>query len=234
MRINATVAILLLAFVFNTRSVEASEKEDIAQLEQLITQVEKILPAGWTAAFEVANEPCGRSGPSVQPLLVVKSSEKLPVEYSSSIGRPAAGADPSPYVVHDVVKIEFAFVPYMSPSDYATARKKNEDLDLQRRTFEERRLNKKQSNYKGGFNPATYPRQTGDKSPLVREYAFVWLNTEPRPMPTHHYGSLAVATHDLRGTTSVEVIIHDAAKNQQFKHILDGLEKIFVPYETRQ
>ena len=57
------------------------------------------------------------------------------------------------------------------------------------------------------------------------------MNTEPQPLPTHYYGSLSVLTNDLAGH-EYRAIIHDSAKNQQFKQILGGLEKIFVPYET--
>ncbi len=228
MRALSFVAALLLLFVVLAGKACADAKQDVAQLDKLIAQIEKILPAGWTVAFEVANDHCGRS----RPKLVVQSAEKLPAEYIGSIGQPPAGSDPSPYIVQENVKVEFAFVPYMTHQEYATTRKQNEDLGRRRRQFEKSRLKQEQSRYKGGFTATTYQRQTGDKSPLVREYAFFWLNTEPKPLPTHHYGTLSVETLDLHHMSDISVTIHDAQKDKEFHQIVAELEKIFVPYAT--
>lgn len=208
----------------------ADERSDAAQLEQLISKIEAFLPGGWDVAFEVANE---RWRPDA-PLLVVRSREKLPVEYIALIGPPAAGGDSDPDIVQSVVEMEFKFVPYLNPQEYEVARQQNDVLERRRRQYEETRLGKTQSNYKGGFTPASYHVRTGDASPLVREYAFFWLNTEPLPLPTHYYGTLAVVTHDLppilyAGTT---IKIHNAQKDEQYNEILKGLVKLFVPYEN--
>ena len=128
------------------------------------------------------------------------------------------------------VTVDIAFVPYMTPDDRATTHQRNEELERRRRQYEETRLNQRQSRYKGGFTPATYQMQTGDKSPIIREYAFFWLNTEPQPLPTHRCGNFSVVTYDLNGL-SYPVKIHDDRKDGEYAQIVAALEKIFVLYD---
>jgi hypothetical protein len=215
-----TASLLMLMILFSTASV-ADEKQDARQLEQLIATVKSLLPPGWEVAFEVKNDHCGRA----RPKLVIRSTEKLPVEHMGP------GMGPSPNINQENVTIEVTFVPYITTEDYAAARKRNDDLERHRRQYEENRLKQRQSAYKGGFTPASYERQTRDKSPVVREYAFLWLSTEPQELPTHHYGTLAVATYDLPYMSSHMIKIHNTPKDKEYQQIVGGLEKIFVPYE---
>ena len=208
---------------------QANEKQDAAQLDQLISKIEPLLPDGWSVAFEVSNDDWRRE----RPMLVIRSKEKLPVEYESAIGRPAAGPDPNPYIVQEIVKLELAFVPYMTPQEYTAARGKNDELEQQRLQYRAARLDKMQIAHKGDLTPLAVERHTGNKSPLAREYAFLWLRTMPQPLPTHHYGTLAAVNWDLppMGGSGTTIKIHNAEKDKQYHAIISGLEKILVPYE---
>lgn len=231
MRILATIAAILAALVLSPRDARADEKEDATQVERLITEIEKFLPGGWSVAFEVSNDRWRRES----PMLVVRSREKLPLEYIASIGRRAGvgeGGDPDPYIVQPIMTIEFEFVPYVTVEDHAKIRKQNEELERRRRRYEETRLGMVQSHYKGGFTPYSYfyESRTKENSPLVAEYAFFWLHTQPRRLPTHYFGTLSVVTDDIRPFYWTTIKIHNSEKQQQYQQILDGLGKVFVPY----
>jgi hypothetical protein len=218
MRAHLIVVSLLMLLVVFVGNARADAKQNAAQLDQIIAHVEKMLPAGWTVAFEVARDS--------RPKLVISSTADLPVEYMG----PGKSGDPAIDTSQRHVTVDIEFVPYMTPDDRAKAHQRNEELERRRRQYEETRLNQRQSRYKGGFTPATYQLQTGDKSPIIREYAFFWLTTEPQPLPTHHCGKFSVVTYDLN-RLSYPIKIRDERKDGEYAQIVAALEKIFVPYE---
>jgi hypothetical protein len=217
MRIHATSLLMLL--VMFAGKAYADARHDSARLSEVIAQIDRLLPAGWTVAFDVKND---------RPKLVISSTEKLPVEYMG----PGKSGNPEIDTNHQYVTADISFAPYVTPEVWAKTHRRNEELERQRRQYEETRLNQRQSRYKGGFTPATYERQTGDESPIIREYALFWMNTEPQPLPTHHCGQFSVVTYDLN-QLSYPVKIHDERKDREFAQIIAGLEKIFVLYDVK-
>jgi hypothetical protein len=172
------------------------------------------------------------------PQLQISSQEKLPIYYLGMAGRPSTMGDrpPEPDAIQQV-KMDFVVMPYMSPQEYELARNRNAALEQRRREYEERRLGQQQSRYKGGFTPATYESRTGTTTPFLREYAFLWLNTEPQPLPTHYYGPLSFRTTALGRFEDFdipELKILNAEKNQEYLQIVTGLRKLMVSYYKPQ
>jgi hypothetical protein len=223
MRSQTIAAPLLMLLALCSGKAWADAREDAAELDTIIADIEKLVPAGWTVVFEVKNDRCGSS----RPKIVISSTEKLPVEYMG----PGKSGNRAIDTASRKVAIDITFVPYMTPADRAKAQQQNQELERQRRHYEETRLNQRQSSYKGGFTPTTYQWQTGDKSPIIREYALFWLNTEPQPLPSHHCGRFSIHTFDLDTVTN-PMQIHDERRAKEFDRIVDGLKKLFVPYES--
>jgi hypothetical protein len=218
MRVHMIVVSLLMLFVVFVGNAGADAQQDAAQLGEIIAQIERMLPAGWTVTFEVSRDS--------RPKLVISSTTELPVEYMG----PGKSGDSTIDTSQRRVTVDMAFVPFMTPDDRAKAHQRNQELERRRRKHEESRLNQRQSRYKGGFTPVTYQLRTGDESPIIREYALFWMNTEPQPLPTHHCGKLSISTYDLDSITN-PIKIHDERRAQEFRNIVGGLNKVFVPYE---
>lgn len=212
--------VLLVSLIAGTACADA--QDDAVRLDKIIADIEKLLPAGWTLAFEVTNDRCGYS----RPKLVISSTEELPVEYMG----PGKSGNVAVDTTQQKVTIDITFVPYMSPPIRAKTHRQNEELERQRRQYEETRLKQRQSRYKGGFTPTTYQRQTGDKSPILREYALFWMATEPQILPSHHCDRFSIHTFDLDPLTN-PMKIHDERRAKEFDRIVGELKGIFVPYE---
>jgi hypothetical protein len=228
MKTSCFIAVLFLIVPSPTISV-ADERQDVAQLGELTSKIERILPSGWEVAFELSKDRWRRE----RPLLIVRSRDKLPIERIGLVGRPSSSADPDPYIVREKLEIEFGFVPYVSPEDYEQVGAHNQEMERRRRQYEETRLGKRQSQYKGGISPSTLEMQTGMRSPeVLREYAFLWLRTEPRPAPTHRYRELSVTSSDLAPYITATVKIHDSQKDEEYRKIVNGLRKIFIAYDN--
>jgi len=167
-------------------------------------------------------------------MLFIRSEGKLPVEYVGFIGRRAAGDDPNPYIVQKIAQVEFEFFPYLTPQDYAKTRKTNDELEKHREQYEERRFGKMRFQNKGELSPLSFVSPFEDRTPFLKEYAFLWLRTEPKPLPTHYYGTLAVETHDIPPVWSGTIKIHQAQKEAEHQAIMEVLESLFRPYEKPQ
>jgi hypothetical protein len=229
MRANAFVAALIWPMLVASVPSRADERGDVAQLDQLMAQIKPMLPAGWSVKFEISN-----SLFQYKPQLQISSQEKLPIYYLGMAGRPSSVGDrpPEPDAIQEV-KMDFALMPYMSPQEYELVRTRNEALERKRREFEVSRLGIEQSNFKGGVTPASFEWQTRTTTPFLREYAILWLNTEPQPLPTHYYGSLSFRTTALGRFEDFdipELKIFNAEKNQEYLQIVGGLRKLLSSY----
>lgn len=164
---------------------------------------------------------------------MIKSAEPLPVEYIAQIGLPARSRDepePPPDITHKVVEATLTFVKYMSPQDHAAARKHNDRLRQPRLDFIRSRLRQDLFGYKSPppWRPSAYSPRSAQERQLIQEYAFLWIATEPQPLPTHYFRTLSI---DLSGMSPSFIKIHHAKKDKEFHQILDELDKIVEPYE---
>ncbi len=63
---------------------------------------------------------------------------------------------------------------------------------------------------------------------MVREYAFLWLATEPENLTNHHYGTLSMW---YRPTP---ILIYDDKWSREDDQIVEGLERILTAYEVQK
>lgn len=209
----------------------ADERQDAAHMEQLLADVQKFVPPGWDVTYDLIH-PGFPDIPGPYPTLVIKSDKPLPLEFVNLPGMPGGAPDDPPDILQTVVTIHFFASPYLSEKDYATARERNDALHQKRIQFEREHLQKiPWSGHKEGepIPPEAYEPRTEKETQLVRQYAFLWISTEPRPLPTHHTDHLAF---EMRYIPLDIVKIHDDKRSKEYEQIVGALKKIIVPYET--
>lgn len=220
--------IVSLPLVF-TPGVEADERQEAASMEQLVTEVQKVVPPGWSVRYDLIH-PRFTDNPGPYPALVVKSEAPLPLEYVNVPSLPARSANDPPDISQKIITIRFIASPYLTEAEHAEARKRNDELHQKRVQFEREHLQNVPWSYKGAeaIPPYVYEPRTEQETQLVRQYAFLWVSTEPRPLPTHHTDRLAFS---MRYIPLEFVKIHDAKGAKEYTQIVGALEKIIVPYE---
>lgn len=80
------------------------------------------------------------------------------------------------------------------------------------------------------YPPETYAPQSHEEARTVGEYAFLWLNTRPEPLPSHHYRSLSFRLEPLQSSPGLTASISDERAEKQYGDILQGLEALARPY----
>jgi hypothetical protein len=209
------ICVSQLCMAQGARDVE----RNVADLEQLVREVKKFVPEGWNLQFDVAESYLG----DMRPVLTISSAEELPVQ---RFGMGMASSDP-PFE-REKVKLWLAFMAYKSPAEHAAARELIERLTRERREFVEQRLQQLEIASKGEDppSPGQFRPRSAAEGRLVREYAFLWLATEPESLPSHHYGTLSMW---YWGEDTIK--IHDSQRDKEYQQIAAGLEQIVTAYE---
>lgn len=224
---------LLLAVVCFSQPIAdggaADEESDAAGIEQLVADVQNVLPPGWVVEFKLVDPriPTRRGS---HPALVIKSDQPLPVEYfaPNPPGRSADEPEPPPDISLKTVAIHFVASPYLSSHSYSNARERNGTLVQRRVDFERNHLKHIRWSHMGPnpIPPDAFEPRTARENHLVRQYAYLWVSTQPQPLPTHHTDRLAFEMRDLGS-----IKLHDAKRSKEYKQILEAVQKFIVPYE---
>jgi hypothetical protein len=200
-----------------------AEKVDADALERLQAEIQRNLPAGWTATID----PAFRELPQIddaKPALVISSADKLIIETQF----PGAAPGQESFKESRHVEIVLAVCPFLTPELYAGARKKNDEA-TKLRSDAERKLRDMPWAYKGGspIPPSAFrPRDERDRR-LILEYALLWNRTELQPLPTHYVESLSF---DMTMPAEYSRIA-DRSKAREYDEIVKALKPLLTPYE---
>jgi hypothetical protein len=214
--------IVALAVLFSGASCAfGTEQADSDTLEKLKADVARVLPAGWT--LEIT--PAAKTPPSrgdLAPCLVISSAKPLSVRFNYP--NPASGEKKTSQL--EIVDLTLTAGPLMSPEEYAAARQKNLENNEARLNFM-KKLKDIRWGHMGAepFPPSAYEPNSEAERRLVREYAFVWMRTEPRPLPTHSYGTLSFTRSDQHYMT-----VDDPHAADELAQIKKSLDRILTPY----
>lgn len=211
----------------------ADEEQDAANLQQLLTEIQKVVPPGWDAEFELVDSR-NPYRPGSSPALLIKSDAPLTVEAFNVMNLPGffeGKPEPPLNIIQLSVTIRLVPMPYLSPQRYAQTLKENDQLMQRRIDFERDHLQNLEAHYKAPrpIPPNFYRPETKDEKKLVMQYAFLWSSTEPRRLPTHHTDELS---YEMRYLRLDSIKIHDEKRSKEYEQILDAVHKIFVPYEV--
>jgi hypothetical protein len=221
----ATAACVLLLSICNSQASAAEQERNAESFEKLRAECVKFVPRGWIVELTLAND--GNSARAGEcPALVIRTERSVPVEYHmpnpSTAGETFRKTEP--------LAIRLVAQPYVSPIDYAAMKRRNNDFTAQRTAMAKRMKSEKiNSAFMGpepippsGFRPESYT-----ETRLVWEYAFLWLETEPKPLPTHRFEILT-----LKLDAPQNVTINDKRAAEDFQAILQSIGKTLAAYES--
>jgi hypothetical protein len=218
-----SATIVALVTLAASRSIVAAEADDAASLERLRSEIARRLPAGWTVRIEPAG-PVRTRGPGTEVLaVVIASNEKLPVELHAP--NPAAGQ--APKMEMEKAQIVLAVCPFLTQEQYQQLRAKDEQLVASRTAVEQRLKKQIKWGYMGGdpVPPSAFDPKDDAQRRSVLEYALLWNHTEPEPLPTHYFESVAFEEKPSLYT------IADRTKAKEYTDIVKALDELLKPYE---
>ncbi|QDT39579.1 hypothetical protein [Stratiformator vulcanicus] len=194
-------------------SVAGDLEESANSFERIADRIEAGLPAGW----EIVR--------SNQPAILIRSSEPLLAERIIFNPNP----DDAPQKEPHSIEISFRIVPYLSPLEQARQTSFNAAKELKRERFAKEQLSGIRSAHMGPtpLPPYAFKPESPDEQARVRRYAFLWVETEPERLPTHHAEGLSFVMfrdHYLR--------IIDPSKAEELEAVISAAEEIVVPYSN--
>ena len=164
------------------KGVKTTDAESSKPLGQLLDNVRKSLPAGWSA----------RIVPSKQdrcdvPALLVSRDARISGWYEMPNRPPEKPVSQASEIV-----FHFPTMPYLTPEEHSAIAERNRNKQQKRSEFEKRLSNIKWG-WMGGrpFPPSAYSPMNGAEEELVREYAFLWQATMPEALPDLYFQTLS-------------------------------------------
>jgi hypothetical protein len=216
--------VILLVLLATGSMLRADEQDDSAVLSQTLSEIRAALPAAWKA--DIAFTPGWHDRTLT---LLIATREPVAVRYE--LANSAGGEESDNHVGQETYKIALKVRPFMSPTQYADAKKQNQ-------TFNDRRMKAQKElvakGVKWGFMgpmpipPAWFKPKNDAERELLQKYALIWMNTEPTILPTHYRGSNAFFLAD-----SEMVLMVDPARAGERADILKRLGEILTPYESK-
>jgi hypothetical protein len=197
-----TLIALVLALLLPSLALAQTKADSVSQvqsaadsarrLEQLLAEVRAVIPNNWKA--EIGPGTAGKEKVRVQgdkPYIVLWRTEEAKTYYAGP-GGPSRVPRGEPKTELKEVLFTFWCMPYMSKQEYQKAKEENVSKHLLRRDAEQK-LRGLEGSSMGNppLPPMAYKPRNEAESKLVRQYAFVWLNTEPRSLPEYYYHELS-------------------------------------------
>ena len=214
------ISVPLLVAFSTTLGSDDSAKQAVKTLTELRETISKQLPAGWTASIS-----------PVEPALVISSDKPVPVEYRKLASFQLAKQ------TEEQVKIRLVAMAYVSPEEHKQIQQQNDACKKKRLRFEDENLSHlfrrviSSNKIERPYPPATYAPEADKEKELITEYALLWLNTQARNLPTHHYKNLSFRLEGLEDGPMLVASIADKQGEKQYLDILKMLEKVAPRYE---
>ena len=219
-----SVLVALLLVPLGDLRADESAVSDMKALEEVRKKIERKIPNTWEVVLNLAG---GDFSGEDAPALVVRT--KRPVATLTQYPSPAPGQKPAER--EGVFEIKFECVPPVTESEYAALAKKNAENTKRRLAFSKERLQGISWGAKSPspYSPARYSPEGEAQVREVREYAFLWMRTKLRDLPSHHYGRLSFDRHYPYFTR-----IRNPNKAKQFQKLLKDLDTILKPYRKSE
>ncbi len=193
----ALAAIAVFAVLAGIARAENKWEKQSADLQQLLGEVQKVLPNGWHAAItpDVPEKVACEFRQSDATGLMIWRDDKAAGKYVGLRLPPGSlDAEDQPQRVF----FQMVLMECLTPEQYQHAAEKNVQNDRQRREYQDKLIDAGIKNSvafrvkaaEAPLPPWTYKPQSPEQRELVREYALLWAETEPRPLPTHFYRAM--------------------------------------------
>jgi hypothetical protein len=232
------IAILCATILILPLILQAAEPaaDQASQLEQLSVEIGKILPNGWTVAVWPATKSKSIFSLNNNPSFIVYRNEacfaeftnaaNLPVQAQASIsnGRPTAR---NPDLKPMEITFRFSAMPFMSKEEYKKAKQEN-DSKLNTRMESAKTLRGINWSHMGPepIPPSAYEPQNENERNRVRQYAYVWLNTQPQALPDLYFQRLS-----FKADLMEDVRCSDKQIEEEVKRVREKVVQLFSKYE---
>jgi hypothetical protein len=225
------VFVLGLIAAFAAASVSRGDDDvarDSANLRQLLRRVEAVLPTRWRAEITpdvpIDAQLLWRNRSGSPCLTVWRTAPALGIP--SAPGMPGGtGSDNFPW--EEVVpRLQLSLVEFLSEEEFARKATENRRKQARRIDFIERQLSgiERQTKNPYPYPPHAFHPKTDRERELVRQYALVWMRTEPDELPTHHDTTLAfILERD-------EYSFRDRAVEREYDAVRERIESLVTPY----
>jgi hypothetical protein len=218
-------AALILIFAIVCNGSAAEPERNAESFEKLRAECVKLAPRGWAVELTlVADGNLQRAGEC--PALVIRTEQNVPVEYHmpnpSSAGETFRKTEP--------VTIRLIAQPYISPIEYAALKRRNDECVGQRTAMAKKLKDEKIASAFMGpepIPPSGFRANSYTEMRLVWEYAFLWLESEPKPLPTHRFEILT-----LKLDMPQNVTIGDKKIADEFKSLAQAVQSRLTSYES--
>jgi hypothetical protein len=185
----------------------AGDQERSAEsFEKLRAECIKLAPAGWAVELTLVDAK-NPAKPGDCPAIVIHTEKSL-----------------------EPVAIRLMTLPYVSPIEYAAIKRRNDEHANQRLAMFKRMKTEKVNATATGSEPSppsAFQPTSYTEIRRVWEYAFLWLETEPEPLPTHRFEILTLKIDAPQDGT-----IRDQAVVAQLKVLVESIKKTLTPYES--
>jgi hypothetical protein len=195
-----TVLLGIISIVLLVGAVRADDKLTLqsAELKQLLGEVQKVLPEGWHAALtpEVPETiACEFRQPTASGLMIWRDDRAIGRYVGLKLAPGSMDAEFQPQRVF----FQLCSMDQITPEQYRVAAERNASNDAKRHEFQHKL---KDAGIKNSLAfvikddepplaPSTYKPQTPEQNELIRQYASLWVQTEPQALPTCYYRTLA-------------------------------------------
>lgn len=190
------IAVIVL-FVPPARA-EDDLTRDMANLKQLLAEIQKELPEGWRSEL-VLDVPetiaCEFRRPDAQGIMIWRQDKTI----GRYVGLKLAPGSTDAEFQSMRIFFQMSLMSLITPQQYREAAVKNADSDRKRHEFQHKL---KEAGIKNSIAflikddepplpPSSYKPQSREQKELIRQYGLLWAETEPRALPTHFYRTLA-------------------------------------------
>ncbi len=195
MRTVAAVATLIL-LAASTARAEDQAARDSASLIKLRDEVRKSLPPGWRA--EVTPETPREIVENIdfhfdRCRLLVWHEEKTLGRWNGPNGPGRLSEEEAELDFKSVTPtLDLIVTKHFTPAEFEKAAGENIAHQRQRLDFEKQNLGPAVFMGSRPYPPSAYRPETPERKELVRQYALLWTQTEPQPLPTHSFEQLSL------------------------------------------
>ncbi len=197
------IRVFLLATAFLAAMILPSRAEDefprdMANLKQLLGEIQKLLPEGWQAELTVdvpEKIRCEFRQPDAPSIMVWRQDKAIGKYVGLKLAPGSSDAEFQPQRVF----FEMSLMRQITPQEYRQAAQSNATGDRLRREFQKRLQDAGVKNTlislltpsEPPVPPASYRPNSSEQKELVRQYGLLSAQTEPQSLPTHFYLTLA-------------------------------------------
>jgi hypothetical protein len=225
-------AIALVGCLISNVRADDELARDMSNLKQLLGGIQKVLPEGWRAEL-TPDVPetiaCEFRQPTTPSIMIWREDKAVGRYVGLKLAPGSTDAEFQPMRVF----FQMSMMNMIRPQQYREAAEKNATNDRLRREFQKKLQDAGVKNTlinlltadEPPVPPASYKPKSPEQKELVRQYGLLWAETEPMPLPTHYYKTLA-----FNADFDDHFNLQDGDIDSERQEIKKAILKLLTPY----